>query len=516
MIDDIQDLSVIRKQKKEKHLWFSKNFWAAFAPMVILSIGCFVFALFIADLNPTKTHSFLGNFSLEYLGDTISTLILFVIVYVSLFLSFFALNRNNRIYKLGRNYIVCSIVIAMNYMAIIAASTLLRDVMGYDTMKEATAFILPMSFTALVVVELIGRREAIISTFILTILVAFTYTFTGVFNSFNGIVVFTSILCNMISSILILFLVSQNNTRIRFIFGALGGALIAIIMNALSTISLGALSNITWKPMSIVWNSAFGFAGNFVSILIFMPFVAILEGIFNIADNFKLDELTNLNNPLLKRLASEAPGTFNHSLVVGNLADACAQAIGENPHLARCAAYYHDVGKLKSPEYFAENQSTYNPHDELIPEVSVRMITSHTMFGEILLKQYRMPKEICDIARQHHGTAPVGYFYRKALSLTEGDLDMQGYIYAGPKPQTKVAAIIMIADTCEAAFRAYMPETKEGFEERINQLVDEKINLRQFDECPITLGDIATIKKTIMEVLPSVHHSRVDYDKDKR
>ncbi|MBO4694618.1 MAG: HD domain-containing protein [Clostridia bacterium] len=516
MIDDIQDLSVIRRQKKEKQIWFSKNFWAAFVPMLILSIGCFAFALFIADLNPAKTHNFLDNFSLEYLGDAISTLICFGIVFATLFFAFFALNRNNRIYKLGRNYILCSIVVAMNYLAIITVSTLLKGVMPDPSIAEATVFLLPMSFTALVIVELIGRREAMICTFILTVLTAFTFTFTGVFEGYNGNLVLISILSNMISAILILFLVSQNNTRLKFIVGALGGAIIATIMDALSTVAVGALSKSSWQPMDILWNSVFGFGGNFVSILVFMPFVAIFEGIFNIADNFKLDELTNLNNPLLKRLASEAPGTFNHSLVVGNLADACAQAIGENPHLARCAAYYHDVGKLKSPEYFAENQSTYNPHDELIPEVSVRMITSHTMFGEILLKQYHMPKEICDIARQHHGTAPVGYFYRKALSLTEGDLDMQGYVYAGPKPQTKVAAIIMIADTCEAAFRAYMPETKEGFEEKINQLVDEKISLRQFDECPITMGDIATIKKTIMEVLPSVHHSRVDYDKDKR
>lgn len=127
-----------------------------------------------------------------------------------------------------------------------------------------------------------------------------------------------------------------------------------------------------------------------------------------------------------------------------------------------------------------------------------------------------MPKEIKDVALQHHGTSPVGYFYRKALSLTEGDIDMNGYAYAGPKPQTKIAAIIMIADTCEAALRAYFPDSKEEFENRINSLVDEKIKLNQFDECPISMGEIATVKRTIMEVLPSVHHSRVDYDKDKR
>ncbi|MEG2688545.1 MAG: HD domain-containing protein, partial [Clostridia bacterium] len=179
-----------------------------------------------------------------------------------------------------------------------------------------------------------------------------------------------------------------------------------------------------------------------------------------------------------------------------------------------CAAYYHDIGKLKAPVYFSENQSTYNPHDELIPEVSVSMITSHTVFGEILAKQYRLPPEIVAICREHHGTTPVGYFYRKALTLTEeGGLAVDNYKYSGPMPQTKIAAIIMISDTVEAALRSYMPDTKEEFEKRINKLVDEKLELRQFDECPITMSDIWKIKRTIIEVLPSIHHSRVSYDK---
>ncbi len=269
--------------------------------------------------------------------------------------------------------------------------------------------------------------------------------------------------------------------------------------------------------INLFWNFVYSYGAAVAAAVIFMPLVAIFEGIFNIADDFRLSELCNLSNPLLKRLASEAPGTFNHSLVVGNLAEACASAIGENPNMARCAAYYHDIGKLKAPLYFSENQSSYNPHDELIPEVSVSMITSHTLFGEILARQNRLPSEIVAICRQHHGTAPVGYFYRKALSLKEdGELAVNKYTYAGPKPQTKIAAIIMIADTIEAAMRAYTPDTREEYVNRINRLVDEKIELRQFDECPITMGDIAVIKNTIIEVLPSIHHRRVDYDKRKR
>ncbi len=145
------------------------------------------------------------------------------------------------------------------------------------------------------------------------------------------------------------------------------------------------------------------------------------------------------------------------------------------------------------------------------------MITSHTLFGEILAKQNRLPSEIVEICRQHHGTAPVGYFYRKALLLKEdGELAIDKYKYAGPKPQTKIAAIIMIADTVEAAIRSYMPDTREDYEARINMLVDEKIKLKQFDECPLTLGDIAIIKRTSIDTLASIHHNRIDYDKKRR
>lgn len=236
--------------------------------------------------------------------------------------------------------------------------------------------------------------------------------------------------------------------------------------------------------MNLLWDVVWSYGANIAASLVFMPLVAIFEGMFNIADDFRLNELCNLSNPLLKRLASEAPGTFNHSLVVGNLAEACASAIGENPNMARCAAYYHDIGKLKAPIYFSENQSSYNPHDELIPEVSVSMITSHTLFGEIWQTKQTSKGNRRNMQRTPRHFAG-GLFYRKALTLKEeGDLAVDKYTYAGPKPQTKIAAIIMIADTIEAAMRAYMPDTKEEFEARINKLVDEKWNCANLTNVP--------------------------------
>jgi len=170
MIDDIKDLSVIKKQREEKTLWLSRNFWISFIPMLILSIGCFVFALFIGSVTKSRTHSFLSNFSLNYVGETVAFFIAYFIVMFLLFVALFSLNSFNKHYKLGKNYILCSIVITINYAIIIAASTLIGRVSNGTVYSAASAYLLPMSFTSLIIVELIGRKEALISTAILTIL----------------------------------------------------------------------------------------------------------------------------------------------------------------------------------------------------------------------------------------------------------------------------------------------------------------------------------------------------------
>ncbi|MEG1529331.1 MAG: HDIG domain-containing protein, partial [Clostridia bacterium] len=395
------------------------------------------------------------------------------------------------------NFILALIMCAITYISCLAAS-------GY-----LNIYAMPVALVTLVLIVLLDKRTTILATAIVAIMLVVSFMFNS--EEASKLLLsqaIASIVCNSLGAVSINFFSDRHYTRLKFLLVSFVAAMSVFPFVIASTLA-GGIYTIT-----ILWNMIYSYGANVAAILVFMPLVAIFEGIFNIADDFRLNELCNLSNPLLKRLASEAPGTFNHSLVVGNLAEACATAIDENPNLARCAAYYHDIGKLKAPVYFSENQSTYNPHDELIPEVSVSMITSHTVFGEILAKQYRLPPEIVAICREHHGTTPVGYFYRKALTLTEeGGLAVDNYKYAGPMPQTKIAAIIMISDTVEAALRSYMPDTKEEFEKRINKLVDEKLELRQFDECPITMSDIWKIKSTIIEVLPSIHHSRVSYDK---
>lgn len=242
-----------------------------------------------------------------------------------------------------------------------------------------------------------------------------------------------------------------------------------------------------------------------------------MEYAFRVNTVFIMSELCSLETPLLKRLVQEAPGTFNHSLVVGNLAELCADAIGEDTQLAKAAAYYHDIGKIENPEYFVENQKGVNPHDDIIPEVSVYMIVNHVTAGREILKKARVPDIIADIAAEHHGTTPVNYFLYKAQSYTEEELDKIEYSYPGPKPKSKIAAIIMIADTVEAASRARGNfDDMDEFRKFVRKLIKSKADADQFSDCPITFEDLKKIEDVLVEAVPSLYHARIKYDNDTR
>ncbi len=212
-------------------------------------------------------------------------------------------------------------------------------------------------------------------------------------------------------------------------------------------------------------------------------------------------------------MKEKAPGTYSHSVVVSQLVEACAKAIGEDSELARAAAYYHDVGKLKGPEMFAENQTDYNFHDDITPELSVDIIRSHARNGAQLIRKSRLPEFFADVAVQHHGTMPIKYFYYKALKMSDGELNIDNYSYTGPTPSSKIAAIIMIADASEAATRTLPERTPEKVEEFVRMLIEERLDMGQFDNCNITMRELTVIRGTIVNQLSGVYHSRVVYPK---
>ncbi len=260
---------------------------------------------------------------------------------------------------------------------------------------------------------------------------------------------------------------------------------------------------------------AYGSLGALFSILLYIVLLPVFELIFSEITVFRLREITSPSAKLIKKLKNEAPGTYNHSVVVAQLTEACAIAIGEDGELARAAAYYHDMGKLKSPEMFTENQSEYNLHNELTPELSVEIIRSHATYGAKLIKKSHLPEFLSDVAVQHHGTLPIKYFYAKALRMTDGEIDMANYSYAGPTPQSRIAAIIMIADASEAASRSLANRTPAKIEALVGSIIEERINLDQFADCAITMRDLTIITSTITQALTGVYHSRISYPKIK-
>lgn len=252
--------------------------------------------------------------------------------------------------------------------------------------------------------------------------------------------------------------------------------------------------------------------GGLLSGMLSVGILPIYEQLFDIITPIKLLELTNPNHPLLKRLLFEAPGTYHHSILVGNLSEAAADEIGANSLLARAGAYYHDIGKIKRPYFFKENQITNdNPHDKITPKLSALIITSHVKDGLELAEKYKLPQSIKSLIEQHHGTTLVKYFYALAFNNSSEEIAETSFRYEGPKPKTKEASIIMLADSVEAAVRSINNPTITEIETMVDKVIKDKISDGQLDESDLTLKDIEVIKNSFIKVLLGIFHNRIEY-----
>lgn len=259
------------------------------------------------------------------------------------------------------------------------------------------------------------------------------------------------------------------------------------------------------------------FINSVLSSMIVLGILPLLESTFKIVTPYALAELADHNQPLLKKLQMEAPGTYHHSLMVSNLCEAAAEAIGADPILAKVGAYYHDIGKLKRPFFFVENQSSFgieNPHNKLNSRISKMVVTAHTKDGVEIAKskEYKLPAIIYDFILQHHGDGLASYFYNQAIK-EEGaeNVKKDQFRYSGPKPKTKEVGILMIADAVEAAVRAMKANTAEEIESIIKKIIDERINDDQLSDCPLTLADLKTIAATFSRILRGTQHDRIKY-----
>lgn len=273
----------------------------------------------------------------------------------------------------------------------------------------------------------------------------------------------------------------------------------------------GSLSNIYWSDIIPLIVSV-GLT------LLAYPLIYAFERLFGIVSDLTLMELTNSNSKLLRELSLKAPGTFQHSLQVANLAEAAIYKIGGNPLLVRAGALYHDIGKMQNPLFFIENQKTgTNPHKELTPEQSAQVIISHVHKGVEMAKKYQLPDVIIDFIRSHHGTTRVDYFYNTFIKENPDKLvDESIFRYPGPIPFSKETAVLMIADSVEAASRALKEPTEESINTLVDKIIDYKITQRQFMDANITMRDITDVSDILKSMLKSIYHIRIDYDISKK
>ena len=326
------------------------------------------------------------------------------------------------------------------------------------------------------------------------------------------------IVTGLFMSSIAMYTVRRIRTRSKFItaiFSLMGASIIAVLSHGLfmghSVSTMGV--DLTY----LLVNSIF-------APIITYGLIIILEVSFGITTDLSLIELLDFNHPLLKRLQQEANGTFNHSVVVGNLAEACADAINARSLLCRVGAYYHDLGKMERPEYYIENQFMGdNKHDSLTPAMSAKIIRKHVIDGLKLAKDYGLPKLVSDFIPMHHGTSRVEYFYRMALEAakdTNEKVDDSAYRYPGPKPNTKETGILMICEAVEAAVRSIKEPDILKIDTILDKVIKGRLNDGQLDECPLTLDDLRNIKGTVdgnsgmLPVLRGIYHIRIEYPED--
>ena len=294
----------------------------------------------------------------------------------------------------------------------------------------------------------------------------------------------------------------------RMDFGVAG--LAVGFAGAVVAVGVGLVEGATWYP-EMTTNAGSALANGFLAAVVTIGTLPFLEQVFGLVTPIKLLELANPAHPLLKRLQLEAPGTYHHSIMVGNLAESAAEAIGADALLVRVGTYYHDIGKLRRPAFFVENQMGIdNPHEKMTSSLSALTVGAHVRDGLELAREYDLPQTIADFIPQHHGTALMSYFYHQALE--RGDvLDESAFRYEGPKPQTPEAAIVMLADAAEAAARALTKPTPDRLDEVVRRLIREKLEDGQLDECGLTFRDLDRAATAFVRILTGILHPRLEY-----
>ena len=450
---------------------------------IFLKLESYLYAINQKERNETGL-----SFILPWIGR-----ILIVASILSLFFIYLKTYRNE-VYNKNQNLILFSSL----FFLIIASSYI------FVLRFNFSEYLIPFTVGAMVITVLFDGKIAFNASVILATLVGFViggkldFAIVGLFTSMAAI-----------------YSVRQLRTRVQLFIAIL----FIILSGSIIILGIGLIKKLQWN---IIGDNLINMlVSGLLAPLITYGISTFYEVIFRATSDLTLLELTDFNHPLLKKLSQEANGTFNHCIVVGNLAESCANAIGANPLLSRVGAYYHDIGKLSRPEYFVENQyGGDNPHDELTPSLSSKIIIGHVKDGIKLAKEYRLPPAIANFIPMHHGTSKIDFFYNKALEIFDNDfskINEDDFKYPGPKPNTKETGLLMICEAVEAAVRSLKNPTLTKIESMADKIIQKRLQEGQLDNCPLTISDLNKIKGNVkgkygmMSVFKGIYHLRIEY-----
>jgi len=382
-------------------------------------------------------------------------------------------------------------------LIMIFGSMLLVIIIGFFVENSGiTRYLVPVAVVPMMITYYFDNRTSLLAGFSLSIIVA------GLFGNDYSLLVISI----FVSAVAVVSVgVFRNRKRLTNSVFFLGGAYF------LSLVFLGLSQQVAFSELAKDWVG--GLINGVLSAVLTYGLLLAFDSIFDVCSEYKLIELSDLNHPLLKMLAVRAPGTYNHSIVVSNLAEAAAEEIRANSLLAKVGAFYHDIGKMYMPEYFIENQRFgKNPHENLAPRISSLILQNHVKKGIEFANQYHLPSAIKDFILQHHGTSLMKYFYEKALAQSKGvPVNEADFRYQGVKPQTRETGILMLADTVEALSRSIREVNVGKIKNAIHSVIEEKFEERQLDECPLTVRELRKIGEAFEKILIGVHHARIEY-----
>ncbi|MDM8536225.1 HDIG domain-containing protein [Desulfobacterales bacterium HSG17] len=483
------------ERKKKAQAAVKPVFYKIKAGEMLLREGERVTAVQLLKLKELRKHNKEEKQYIRSMG-TISMILLLMIISYFLHIK----QRGHRIFKNNKDLLFISLLLILFFFIPGAVEVLLRALSKSFPffISDSSIFLgIPLAAGAMTVCLFMGFEVAITFSVILSACTAFIFI-----NRFEIFIYF------LLNSVMAAYWMQSCRERKILIQAGFKIGLLNMFLSTAVAVHTGDFSG-----LSLIANWGVGFMGGIGAGIITAGIVPLIELTFNYTTDISLLELANLERPILRKLMMEAPGTYHHCVIVGSMVEAAAAEIGANPLLAKVCGYYHDIGKVKKPLYFIENQSDgKNRHDKLAPSMSGLILISHVKDGVELAKKHKLVPEIIDAIRQHHGTSIIRFFYEKAKQLKgEDSVKIDDYRYPGPRPQNREIGLVMLADVVEAASRSLENPTPSRIQGLVQNLINKIFSDGQLDNCELTLNDLHKIAKCFNKILNGIHHHRIEY-----